>query len=78
MKAWLAKFRALPQESSIACIHGYQRLRPLLDRVTFSVFGFASECKQTPTCSEYTVGAIRRHGTIAGIAMGITRILSCR
>ena len=34
-------------------------------------------CKFYPTCSEYTIQAIEKHGIIKGIAMGIWRILRC-
>ncbi len=66
------------QEATIFTIKIYQHLRPYLDRVVMSVFGVSSECKHTPSCSNYTLQSIRRHGTIAGVAKGFSRILSCR
>ncbi len=34
-------------------------------------------CRYTPTCSQYTKMAIKRHGAVKGIAMGIYRLLRC-
>ncbi|MFW6287249.1 MAG: membrane protein insertion efficiency factor YidD [bacterium] len=34
-------------------------------------------CRFQPTCSEYTVQALMKHGAIKGTWMGIKRILRC-
>ena len=34
-------------------------------------------CRYSPTCSEYAVQAIMKHGVFTGIALGIRRILRC-
>jgi putative membrane protein insertion efficiency factor len=34
-------------------------------------------CKYHPSCSEYAVGAIRRHGVLRGVVLAIWRILRC-
>ena len=36
-----------------------------------------SNCKFTPTCSEYTKEAIEKYGAIRGTFKGIKRILRC-
>ena len=36
-----------------------------------------SMCRFTPTCSEYMIEAIKKHGTFKGIYLGIKRILRC-
>jgi uncharacterized protein len=34
-------------------------------------------CRYTPTCSEYSAEAIKKHGVIKGIILGIKRIGKC-
>ncbi len=34
-------------------------------------------CRHLPTCSDYTIDAIKEYGVIRGIAKGLTRILRC-
>lgn len=34
-------------------------------------------CRYTPTCSEYALEAIERHGLLAGAFLGVRRVLSC-
>ncbi|MFK7900720.1 MAG: membrane protein insertion efficiency factor YidD [Cyclobacteriaceae bacterium] len=35
-------------------------------------------CRHTPTCSEYTVQAIKEWGAIKGTLMGVQRFSKCR
>ena len=37
----------------------------------------APSCRYVPTCSEYAMEAIERHGVVRGSAMGAWRILRC-
>jgi putative membrane protein insertion efficiency factor len=34
-------------------------------------------CRYTPTCSEYAIGAIERHGLGRGAVLAARRVLSC-
>lgn len=34
-------------------------------------------CRYTPTCSEYAMEAIARHGTIRGVGLAARRLASC-
>jgi uncharacterized protein len=34
-------------------------------------------CRFTPTCSEYSADAIKKHGVIKGVILGIKRIGKC-
>lgn len=36
-----------------------------------------SACRFHPTCSEYTIDAVQKHGALRGIWMGIRRLLRC-
>jgi len=52
----------------IALIRGYQlTISPMLP----------PSCRFTPTCSAYTLEAIRRYGALRGSYMGVRRLLRC-
>ena len=34
-------------------------------------------CRFTPTCSEYTIEVLKKHGTLKGFWLAIKRILRC-
>jgi putative membrane protein insertion efficiency factor len=56
------------QKALIACLRGYKLfLSPLLP----------SACRFHPTCSEYTLEAIQKHGAWRGVLMGARRLLRC-
>ena len=38
---------------------------------------FPAKCRFYPTCSQYTLEAIKEHGAIKGTYLGIRRILKC-
>jgi len=52
----------------IALIRGYQLVR----------VGRVSPCRFTPTCSQYAVEAVSRHGARRGIGMTLRRLGRCR
>ncbi len=37
----------------------------------------ASNCRYTPTCSEYAIEAIQQHGVVKGLMLATKRIASC-
>ncbi len=38
---------------------------------------FPAACRYTPTCSAYSIEALRRHGPIKGSWLSLKRIFSC-
>lgn len=38
---------------------------------------FPPTCRFTPTCSEYAIQAIRKHGALKGLLLAIKRICKC-
>lgn len=57
------------KKAMIACIRFYQKfLSPMKMRST---------CIFYPTCSQYAVEAIQKHGVIRGGLMAVWRILRC-
>ncbi|MDR2412852.1 MAG: membrane protein insertion efficiency factor YidD [Rickettsiales bacterium] len=40
--------------------------------------GGRAACRFVPTCSEYTMQAIEKHGVMRGCFLGIRRIMRCR
>lgn len=56
----------------VGCIHLYQKfISPML------VVVFGSSCRFAPSCSQYTIDAIRKHGLIKGMWLGVMRIARC-
>lgn len=38
---------------------------------------FGTGCRYVPTCSDYCLGAIKKHGVIRGTMLSISRISRC-
>lgn len=62
-------------------------IKPILKEVLFFVIYFyrvcisplfLSPCRFSPSCSQYTLDAIERHGPFLGIYLGVKRILRCQ
>jgi putative membrane protein insertion efficiency factor len=61
-------FVALPSAILIGLVRVYQLcLSPLLGR----------NCRFTPSCSNYFIGAVRKYGPIRGTLRGVWRICRC-
>lgn len=62
------KLSSLPAKIGIAFIRCYQRfISPLL----------GANCRFRPTCSQYTLEAIKKYGLFKGSFLGFWRILRC-
>jgi uncharacterized protein len=46
-------------------------------RYTFGVFVPTGQCKYHPSCSQYAIDAMRKHGLIVGGAKAAWRLLRC-
>jgi putative membrane protein insertion efficiency factor len=53
----------------IGLVHGY--------RVLISPLKRAPSCRFQPTCSEYALLALRRHGPLTGAWLAVRRVLKC-
>lgn len=38
---------------------------------------FPPSCRYVPTCSQYTIEALRKHGPVKGLWLAVRRILRC-
>ena len=66
--AWLgAGLKWWPRRMVAGLIRAYQLLAA----------PFPSACRYTPSCSMYTLEAVRRYGAVRGGWMGVRRILRC-
>ncbi len=64
----MRKSREHVQKLLIGMVRFYQRaISPLL----------GSNCRFSPTCSQYTIQAIEKYGAIRGIWKGVKRIARC-
>jgi len=45
-------------------------------QLTISPF-LGQNCRHQPTCSNYFIGCIKKHGALYGSCLGLKRILSC-
>ncbi len=58
-------------------IRFYQITKPLRTHIYTSIGLHPHPCRHQPSCSQYTLTAIKRYGTIRGVLKGLIRILSC-
>ncbi|MBO7494523.1 MAG: membrane protein insertion efficiency factor YidD [Bacteroidales bacterium] len=68
MKRILQFFRSLVSKFLIGLIKLYQ--------ITLSPF-IGRSCRYTPTCSNYGIEAIQKHGPLKGSWLTLKRVLSC-
>ena len=61
MREWVIRLLLLPVYFYKACISPF----------------FPPSCRFTPTCSEYAIEALKKHGPIKGVWLTFKRILRC-
>ncbi|HMB79645.1 MAG TPA: membrane protein insertion efficiency factor YidD, partial [Vicinamibacterales bacterium] len=61
--------RRSPAFAGIGLLYAY--------RYTFDLFVRPGTCKYHPTCSQYAIEALRKHGLLKGSAMAAWRLLRC-
>jgi len=62
------------QHFLVLLIRFYQlALSPLMH----SMFGPGASCRFTPSCSAFTIEAVRTHGAFRGAWLGLRRLLRC-
>jgi putative membrane protein insertion efficiency factor len=64
-----ARIRSIPALVGIVLVHAY--------RWTLGLLVPAGTCKYHPSCSEYAILALRRHGLVKGSAKAAWRVLRC-
>jgi putative membrane protein insertion efficiency factor len=64
-----AALRRAPAQVGIALVYGY--------RWTLGVFVPRDTCKYHPTCSQYAIDALRKHGLVKGSLKAGWRLLRC-
>lgn len=72
--SFLRAAASLPAKLLLGLIRGYQGL---ISPVLPVLFGPYCGCRFHPTCSHYTAEAVRTHGALKGMALGVWRILKC-
>jgi putative membrane protein insertion efficiency factor len=64
-----ARLRSTPAFLGLGLVYAY--------RFTFGVFVSPGTCKFHPSCSEYALAALRKHGLLKGSALAAWRLLRC-
>lgn len=60
----------------VACIRAYQAIGHALALFRIGPFG-VSGCRHWPSCSEYGIDAIVRHGPLKGSVKALVRVVRC-
>ncbi len=63
--------------SIISLIQMYQKTEKIRIYITHSLHLTPGECKFSPTCSEYSVNAIQKYGSVKGLWLSIKRLACC-
>jgi putative membrane protein insertion efficiency factor len=61
--------RRAPSQAGVALVHVY--------RFTLGAFLPTGQCKYHPSCSQYAIDALRKHGLVKGAVLTCWRLLRC-
>jgi putative membrane protein insertion efficiency factor len=64
------------QHILVCCLRAYKAVISPVFTVLFVPLGFG--CRFTPTCSEYALEAVRRHGAWRGSGLALRRLCRCQ
>lgn len=60
------------KKTAILFIKAYKKaVSPIITQI------FGNACRFTPTCSEYTIEALEKHGFVKGALLGLKRLGRC-
>jgi uncharacterized protein len=65
----MSTLRRSPAFAGIGLVYAY--------RYTIGLFVRPGTCKYHPTCSQYAIEALRKHGLLKGSALAAWRLLRC-
>ena len=65
----MSTLRRSPSAAGIGLVYVY--------RYTIGLFVRPGTCKYHPTCSQYAIEALRKHGLLKGSALAAWRLLRC-
>ena len=65
----MSTLRRSPSVAGIGLVYAY--------RYTIGLFVRPGTCKYHPTCSQYAIEALRKHGLLKGSALAAWRLLRC-
>jgi uncharacterized protein len=65
----MSTLRRSPAFAGIGLVYAY--------RYTIGLFVRSGTCKYHPSCSQYAIEALRKHGLLKGSAMAAWRLLRC-
>lgn len=65
------------KKTLLRLINWYQQNQGLRTLIGSHLLLLGGDCKYIPTCSEYSVQALKKYGVIKGVFLSTKRILSC-
>ena len=65
----MSRLRSIPTLAGIALVYGY--------RYSVGALVPIGTCKYHPSCSQYAIDALRKHGLVQGSLLAAWRLLRC-